>query len=119
MRGSGQEILDPREFMKRARDEMGAKSVDEHNSNNPAGSSSFAGTGQSLNSESAVGEPLAPPAQEHTITFWSNGFSVDDGPLRNAQDPDNAAFLADVNQGNMPAELMGADGNPEACRARD
>lgn len=105
--------------MKRARDEMGAKSVDEHNSNNPAGSSPFAGTGQSLNSESAVGEPLAPPAQEHTITFWSNGFSVDDGPLRNAQDPENAAFLADVNQGNMPAELMGADGNPEACRARD
>eukprot|EP00320_Phaeocystis_rex_P003239 CAMPEP_0119069628 /NCGR_PEP_ID=MMETSP1178-20130426/24340_1 /TAXON_ID=33656 /ORGANISM="unid sp, Strain CCMP2000" /LENGTH=266 /DNA_ID=CAMNT_0007051405 /DNA_START=34 /DNA_END=834 /DNA_ORIENTATION=- len=110
--GSGQEILDPREFMKRARDEMGAQSVDEHNSNKPAGTSSFSGTGQSLDGQS-VGQPLAPPPQEHTITFWSNGFSVDDGPLRNAQDPDNAAFLADVNQGRMPAELMGADGNPE------
>ena len=35
------------------------------------------------------------------------------GPLRNAQDPENAAFLADVNRGRMPAELMGPDGNPE------
>jgi hypothetical protein len=112
--GSGQEILDPREFMKRARDEMGAQSVDAHRAANPAaGTSSFAGTGQSLDGQSAVGEPLAAPAQEHTITFWSNGFSVDDGPLRNAQDPDSAAFLAAVNQGQMPAELMGADGNPE------
>jgi len=112
--GSGQEILDPREFMKRARDEMGAQSVDAHQAANPAaGTSSFAGTGQSLDGQSAVGEPLAAPAQEHTITFWSNGFSVDDGPLRNAQDPDSAAFLAAVNQGQMPAELMGADGNPE------
>ena len=33
--------------------------------------------------------------------------------LRNAQDPENAAFLADVNRGRMPAELMGPDGNPE------
>ena len=29
-RRSGQEILDPREFMKRARDEMGAQSVEAH-----------------------------------------------------------------------------------------
>lgn len=110
---SGQEILDPREFMKRAREEMGAQGIDEYRANNPqGGTSSFAGQGQSLDGQS-VGNPLAPPPQEHTITFWQNGFSVDDGPLRNAQDPENAAFLADVNRGRMPAELMGPDGNPE------
>ena len=32
---SGQEILDPREFMKRARDEMGAQSVEAHRAANP------------------------------------------------------------------------------------
>ena len=34
-RRSGQEILDPREFMKRARDEMGAQSVEAHRAANP------------------------------------------------------------------------------------
>ena len=34
-RHSGQEILDPREFMKRARDEMGAQSVEAHRAANP------------------------------------------------------------------------------------
>lgn len=110
---SGQEILDPREFMKRARDEMGAQGVDEWRANNPGGASSFAGVGQSLDGSSSVGQPIAGPPQEHTITFWANGFSVDDGPLRNAQDPENAAFLADVNRGRMPAELMGSDGNAD------
>ena len=33
--GSGQEVLDPREFMKRARDEMGAQSVEAHRAANP------------------------------------------------------------------------------------
>jgi UBX domain-containing protein 1 len=76
---SGQEILDPREFMKRAREEMGAQGIDEYRANNPqGGTSSFAGQGQSLDGQS-VGNPLAPPPQEHTITFWQNGFSVDDG----------------------------------------
>ena len=110
---SGQEILDPREFMKRAREEMGAQGIDEYRANNPqGGTSSFAGQGQSLDGQS-VGNPLAPPPQEHTITFWQNGFTLDDGPLRTADDPANAAFLAAVNRGQMPAELIGEDGNAE------
>ena len=51
--------------------------------------------------------------EEHTITFWQNGFTLDDGPLRTADDPANAAFLAAVNRGQMPAELIGEDGNAE------
>lgn len=44
--------------------------------------------------------PEAPPAAAaaperavHTITFWRNGFTVDDGPLRRLEDPANAPFL--------------------------
>ncbi|PWA41177.1 serine/threonine protein phosphatase 2A 55 kDa regulatory subunit B prime gamma [Artemisia annua] len=29
----------------------------------------------------------------HTITFWTNGFTVNDGPLRRLDDPQNAYFL--------------------------
>lgn len=114
--GSGQEVLDPREFMKRARDEMGAQTVGEwREGQGPAPSSSFTGQGQSLNGASVEGAAAPKPPVEHTITFYQNGFTVDDGPLRAADDPANAAFLAAVNRGQMPAELMGdgdaADGD--------
>jgi len=112
--GSGQEVLDPRDLMKRARAEMGAESLDEYNSHQPSGPSAFTGAGHSLNGESTSGEPAPQQPQEHTITFWQNGFSVDDGPLRDAQDPQNAAFLEDVNRGRLPAELAGPDGNAES-----
>ena len=39
------------------------------------------------------------------LTFWRNGFSLDDGPLRSFEDPDNAAFLANIRQGRVPPEL--------------
>lgn len=43
-----------------------------------------------------------------TITFWSNGFQVDDGPFRDSTDPDNAPFLADIEKGYVPRELREA-----------
>ena len=109
--GSGQEVLDPREFMKRARDEMGAQTVGEYNdAQGPPPSSSFTGAGHTLAGESVQGATAPKPPEEHTITFYQNGFTVDDGPLRSPDDPANAAFLAAVNRGQMPAELMGEDG---------
>eukprot|EP00966_Prymnesium_polylepis_P209226 4846906-Prymnesium_polylepis.1 len=98
---SGQEILDPREFMERARNEMGAQTHDEWRSQQPgAASSNFTGAGNTLSGDSVQG--AAPPPQqptEHTITFWQNGFTVDDGPLRGKDDPESQAFLAAVNRG--------------------
>lgn len=113
--GSGQEVLDPRDLMKRARDEMGAETESEWQANQPTGNAAFSGAGQSLDG-SAVVQAAAQPArpQEHTITFWANGFSVDDGPLRDASDPANAAFLSDINRGRLPAELAGEDGEAES-----
>ena len=112
--GSGQEVLDPREFMKRARDEMGAQTVGEwQEGQGPPPSSAFTGAGQTLSGQSVQGAAVPKPPEEHTITFYQNGFTVDDGPLRSVEDPANAAFLAAVNKGMMPAELMGEDGQAD------
>ena len=80
-----QEVLDPRDLMKKARDELGAETEGEWRANQPSGSSAFAGAGQSLNGATTEGAPQPEQVRQHTITFWQNGFSVDDGPLRDAQ----------------------------------
>ncbi|KAJ6397190.1 hypothetical protein OIU77_022101 [Salix suchowensis] len=38
--------------------------------------------------------PQKPVAVVHNIVFWTNGFTVHDGPLRRLDDPENASFLA-------------------------
>ncbi|CAM8948610.1 unnamed protein product [Rhodiola kirilowii] len=80
----------------------------------PSSSSrSFTGTGRLLSGEAV---PSAPPAQNqqpepltHTIYFWRNGFSVDDGPLRRMDDPLNAPFLESIMKSECPNELEPAD----------
>ena len=113
--GSGQEVLDPRDLMKRARDELGAATEGEWKANQPTGPGpSFTGAGHSLTSDAVTqGAPVPEKPQEHKITFWQNGFTVDDGPLRDTQDAQNAQFLAAINRGQMPAELAGPDGTAE------
>lgn len=39
------------------------------------------------------------------ITFYKNGFIVNDGPLRDYNDPDNNEFLNDISRGVVPQEL--------------
>lgn len=56
-------------------------------------SKSFTGTARLLTGETVSSAPRPPEVVNHTITFWRNGFSVDDGPLRRLDDPENAAFL--------------------------
>lgn len=95
---------------------MGAQSVDAWKAaggGQAAGSSAFTGAGQSLSGESVSGPSAPKPPTEHTITFYKDGFTVDDGPLRKANDPENEAFLAAVNRGQMPEEFMGGDGMAE------
>lgn len=62
----------------------------------PSSSSrSFSGRARLLSGETAPAQPQQsePEALTHTITFWTNGFTVDDGPLRRLDDPQNASFL--------------------------
>jgi len=59
-------------------------------------SRSFSGAGRLLTGEtvpSAAPQELAPVRIRHNIHLWNNGFSVDDGPLRYYDDPENAEFL--------------------------
>lgn len=113
--GSGQEVLDPREFMERAQKEMGAQSVGQWQEGQaPPPSSAFSGAGQTLSGAQQAGAAVPKPPTEHTITFFKDGFTVDDGPLRRATDsPEDQAFLQAVNEGRMPEEFVAADGQAE------
>lgn len=62
----------------------------------PSSSSrSFAGRGRLLSGETPPAAPqqTEPEVNTHTITFWTNGFTVNDGPLRRLDDHQNASFL--------------------------
>lgn len=60
----------------------------------PSSSSrSFTGTGRLLSGDTVPSAPQQPEAVVHNIVFWTNGFTVNDGPLRRLDDPENAPFL--------------------------
>jgi len=101
--------------MKRAQQELGAQTVGQWQEGQPAPSNtSFTGTGYSLNGTQEQGAQVEKPPTEHTITFYKDGFTVDDGPLRKPTDsPEDEAFLSAVNQGRMPDEFATADGQAE------
>lgn len=46
-----------------------------------------------------------PDRLKKVITFYRQGFAVDDGPLRSYSDKANHAFLQDIEQGYIPREL--------------
>lgn len=56
-------------------------------------SKAFTGTARFLTGEMVPSAPSPPVEVIHNITFWRNGFTVDDGPLRRMDDPANASFL--------------------------
>ena len=48
------------------------------------------------------------PAEDvpkRVITMYANGFTIDDGPFRPLDDPENQAFIKDVGRGLIPREL--------------
>jgi len=47
------------------------------------------------------------------LHLWSDGFSVDDGPLHRFDDPANAPTLALINQGRAPLSLLGVQPGQE------
>ncbi|KAL6135206.1 hypothetical protein ACLB2K_067434 [Fragaria x ananassa] len=73
----------------------------------PSSSSrSFTGTARTLTGETVpAAAPPPPESINHTITFWNNGFTVDDGPLRRVDDPANAAFMESIKKSECPEEL--------------
>ncbi|CAN6920852.1 hypothetical protein HID58_041402 [Brassica napus] len=75
----------------------------------PSSSRSFTGTGRLLSGESVPTALQQPEPVIHNIVFWSNGFTVDDGPLRKLDDPENASFLDSIRKSECPKELEPAD----------
>uniref|UniRef100_A0A0A9CJL0 UBX domain-containing protein n=1 Tax=Arundo donax TaxID=35708 RepID=A0A0A9CJL0_ARUDO len=74
-------------------------------------SRNFTGTGRLLSGETVQpGAPQPPADTVHNIYFWSNGFTVNDGPLRSFDDPANASFLESIKNSECPTELEPADG---------
>ncbi|XP_078174762.1 plant UBX domain-containing protein 3-like [Carex rostrata] len=95
--------------------QMGARPV-RYEQQNPSSSSSgsFTGTGRTLSGEAAPTVPAPtvsqpPQTSLHHIVFWNNGFTVDDGPLRMFDDPENASFLESIKRSECPRELEPAD----------
>ncbi|XWS47400.1 hypothetical protein CRYUN_Cryun14cG0149100 [Craigia yunnanensis] len=75
-----------------------------------SGTGSFTGTARLLSGETVAPAPPPPPEiVTHNITFWRNGFTVDDGPLRHLDDPANASFLESVMGSQCPKELKPAN----------
>ncbi|XP_074563450.1 plant UBX domain-containing protein 4-like [Curcuma longa] len=74
-------------------------------------SRSFTGTGRLLSGESVPSAPVPDRAENivHNIYFWRNGFTVNDGPLRRFEDPENASFLESITKSECPKELEPAD----------
>lgn len=45
-------------------------------------------------------------ADELKLTLYRNGFTVDDGPFRDKESPENVTFVEDLMKGFIPAEVM-------------
>ncbi|EPS62254.1 hypothetical protein M569_12538 [Genlisea aurea] len=71
-------------------------------------SGSFSGTGRLLSGEVSANPQQPPELVNHIITFWRNGFTVDDGPLRMLDDPANESFLESIRRSEYPTELIPA-----------
>ncbi|CAI9787861.1 unnamed protein product [Fraxinus pennsylvanica] len=95
--------------------QLGAVQSPLENLNPSSGSRSFTGTGRLLSGETvqSAALPSAAPQQPesvvHSIVFWRNGFTVNDGPLRRLDDPENAPFLESIRNSECPKELEPAD----------
>ncbi|KAI9095382.1 hypothetical protein K1719_026416 [Acacia pycnantha] len=107
---SGMLVQDPMngnsvdDFLNRAR-QSAVDAPPEHHQR----STSFTGTARLLSGETVHSAAPPPEVVTHTITFWRNGFSVGDGPLRRLDDPQNASFLESVKNSQCPRELEPAD----------
>eukprot|EP00252_Welwitschia_mirabilis_P010969 TRINITY_DN2469_c0_g2_i1.p1 TRINITY_DN2469_c0_g2~~TRINITY_DN2469_c0_g2_i1.p1 ORF type:complete len:252 (-),score=47.17 TRINITY_DN2469_c0_g2_i1:197-952(-) len=72
-------------------------------------SQAFAGSGRLLSGETVSTAPQRPQTVVHVITFWRNGFTVNNGPLRKLDDPENESFLESIRRSVCPIELQPAD----------
>nr|XP_002160134.2 NSFL1 cofactor p47 [Hydra vulgaris] len=119
---SGQQILGPKktksditkEIFESAKQHGAVTLPEQGSSDNKKVSNIFKGAGFKLGSDIQPSKQITPSLAEEVpnqltkhvaIKFWKNGFSVDNGPLRNFNDPANKDFLSSISKGDVPAEL--------------
>nr|XP_018908374.1 PREDICTED: NSFL1 cofactor p47-like [Bemisia tabaci] len=116
---SGQQVIGPgkkkKDFvyeMFKSVQEQGAEIVDA--SNPVSRSSAFEGTGYRLgatsNDTEVVNSSSSTSRQSSavaiTLKLWREGFSIDDGPIREYTNPENQDFLDAIKRGEVPQELV-------------
>ncbi|KAJ9592503.1 hypothetical protein L9F63_015820, partial [Diploptera punctata] len=116
---SGQQVLGPGKKKKdivaemfKSVQEHGAEVVDPRSSSQPR-QTTFSGTGyrlgQSNNDSEVIGPPMSSRRESHTevtLKLWKEGFSINDGQIREYNDPENREFLDSVRKGEVPVELV-------------
>ncbi|KAG8947005.1 hypothetical protein FRC04_011302 [Tulasnella sp. 424] len=94
------------------------------------GSRSFWGGGNVLGSDEVPSQFVPDPAVDSAesagdqmetavreITFWKTGFTIQDGPLMQYDDPANAEILRSINSGNAPPSILNVQvGQPVELR---
>ena len=70
------------------------------------------------NASEATADELSEPPRR-TITLYRSSFTVDNGPERRLDDPDNAEFLKDLARGVVPRELQEESGGDAAVGLMD
>ena len=54
------------------------------------------------NEAGSVPPPVDAGGNNRRITMYRNGFTVDDGPIRDLTSPESRAFLASLESGDVP-----------------
>ena len=89
-------------------------------SSGPARTSAFSGRAQTLGGDEAESQVIEDPRARQrpaggrerlppvtrTLHLWSDGVSIDDGPLFRFDDPANQDMMAQINQGRAPLSLL-------------
>ncbi|KAL8858582.1 MAG: hypothetical protein Q9178_004876 [Gyalolechia marmorata] len=87
-----------------------------------AAATNFSGTARTLGGDDTPSEVIPDPTSstprraapvERVLHFWSDGFSVDDGPLYRNDDPANAEILAHIRQGRAPMDILNVERSQE------
>ncbi|XP_067654863.1 NSFL1 cofactor p47-like [Haliotis asinina] len=119
---SGQQVLGPPkkkpepdevvDTLFKSAKEHGAEVVDTSENKRKKAGPSFRGTGYRLgdtegSSDMVQGAKLKESRQvDMVLKLWKNGFSMDDGPWRDYNDPANKEFLDSIGKGEVPRELI-------------
>lgn len=113
-----------KEILKRAAEGSQQQPEAAEGSRSTPPSLAFTGQGRTINDTGAAA-PAAPSAGSslpgrfgnddeeddgevaiRNLTFWEDGFSIEDGPLMRYDDPANAQTLAAINSGHAPLSLL-------------